>query len=157
MIKTHLKAMRRVIHTINTQTVVGGAGLQAAKHTQLQPFHGSLSERFPHQRVRARLVQQQVAAGWVHQTKAGSGFLIYRHHFLPWREGGKKKRNPVVTERTYAEFHHERIWSPVFRCGVFLQEKLTGSMSLQAKIPVIFHRQPQHVAVFASHSALVQT
>lgn len=58
----HLEGMGGVIHAVHPQAVAQGAGVHTAKHGQLQPLDGGLREGLTHQGVRARLVQQQVAA-----------------------------------------------------------------------------------------------
>lgn len=85
---THLKGVRRVVHTVHPQAVAHGADLHAAEHGQLQPLDGALRQRLAHQCVGARLVQQQVAARRVHQAVTGCGLLLHRHHFLQERAEG---------------------------------------------------------------------
>lgn len=80
---THLKGVWRVVHTVHPQAVDHAAALQAPKHRQLQPLEGRRREGLAHQRVRARLVQQEVAARGGHQAVTGSGLISDWHHILP--------------------------------------------------------------------------
>lgn len=71
----HLEGVGGVVHAVHPQAVAMGAG--AAEGCQLQPLDGGLGQGLAHQGVRARLLQQQVAARRVQQAVTGSGLLLH--------------------------------------------------------------------------------